>query len=85
MKIAVLDDYLGYSDRYADWGALGNGVAVFRDPIPAESLAETLARLVSQASGSGMRARSTRAVRARWPPPSGRYVTSTQEGDNLLL
>ena len=44
MKIAVLDDYLGYSDRYADWGALGNGVAVFRDPIPAESLAETLAR-----------------------------------------
>ena len=37
MKIAVLDDYLGYSDRYADWGALGNGVAVFRDPIPAES------------------------------------------------
>ena len=43
MKIAVLDDYLGYSDRYADWGALGNGVAVFRDHIPAESLAETLA------------------------------------------
>lgn len=29
-------------------------------------------RLVSQASGSGMRARSTRAVRARWPGPAGR-------------
>jgi len=43
MKIAVLDDYLGYSDRYAAWGDLGGDVSVFRDPIPAAELAATLA------------------------------------------
>lgn len=43
MKIAVLDDYLGYSARYADWGDLGGDVTVFRAPIPAAELAETLA------------------------------------------
>ncbi|MFY9244748.1 MAG: NAD(P)-dependent oxidoreductase, partial [Roseicyclus sp.] len=43
MKIAVLDDYLGYSDRYADWGDLGGDVTVFHAPIPAAELAATLA------------------------------------------
>lgn len=43
MKIAVLDDYLGYSDRFADWGDLAPGVTVFRAPIAPEALAETLA------------------------------------------
>jgi phosphoglycerate dehydrogenase-like enzyme len=43
MKIAVLDDYLGYSARYADWGDLGGDVTVFRDPIPQGELAATLA------------------------------------------
>lgn len=43
MKIAVLDDYLGYSDRYADWGDLGRDVTVFRDPIPEAELAAILA------------------------------------------
>lgn len=42
MKIAVLDDYLGLSSRFADWGALTPQVTVFRNPIPAEALAETL-------------------------------------------
>lgn len=43
MKIAVLDDYLGYSARFADWGDLGDDVTVFRAPIPAAELAATLA------------------------------------------
>ena len=43
MKIAVLDDYLGYSDRFADWGDLGADVTVFRAPIPEADLAATLA------------------------------------------
>ena len=43
MKIAVLDDYLGYSERFADWGDLGGDVTVFREPIPAHLLAATLA------------------------------------------
>lgn len=43
MKIAVLDDYLGYSRRFADWGDLGDNVTVFTDPIPEDSLADTLA------------------------------------------
>lgn len=43
MKIAVLDDYLGYSDRYADWGDLGGDMTVFHAPIPAAELAATLA------------------------------------------
>jgi phosphoglycerate dehydrogenase-like enzyme len=43
MKIAVLDDYLGYSTRFADWGDLGGDVTVFRDPIPQGELAATLA------------------------------------------
>ena len=43
MKIAVLDDYLGYSDRYAAWGDLGGDVTVFHAPIPAAELAATLA------------------------------------------
>ena len=43
MKIAVLDDYLGYSDRYADWGDLGGDVTVFHAPIPAAELSATLA------------------------------------------
>ncbi|WP_213685121.1 D-2-hydroxyacid dehydrogenase family protein [Roseicyclus sp.] len=42
MKIAVLDDYLGYSDRFADWGDLGGDVTVFRDPIPQRDLVATL-------------------------------------------
>jgi phosphoglycerate dehydrogenase-like enzyme len=42
MKIAVLDDYLGYSNRYADWGDLGGDVTVFRDPIPHGDLVATL-------------------------------------------
>jgi D-3-phosphoglycerate dehydrogenase len=43
MKIAVLDDYLGYSARFADWGALAEKVVVFTEPIPMDRLAETLA------------------------------------------
>ncbi|MBF9047527.1 D-2-hydroxyacid dehydrogenase family protein [Rhodobacterales bacterium LSUCC0031] len=43
MKIAVLDDYLGYSARFADWGDLGGDVTVFHAPIPAGELAATLA------------------------------------------
>jgi len=43
MKIAVLDDYLGYSHRFADWGDLGASVTVFTDPIPEDSLVDTLA------------------------------------------
>lgn len=43
MKIAVLDDYLGYSERFADWGDLAGGVTVFRDPIAQDALPETLA------------------------------------------
>ena len=43
MKIAVLDDYLGYSERYADWGDLGGDVTVFRAPIAPGDLATTLA------------------------------------------
>ncbi len=43
MKIAVLDDYLGYSGQYADWGPLAGEVTVFRDPIPSEELARRLA------------------------------------------
>jgi phosphoglycerate dehydrogenase-like enzyme len=43
MKIAVLDDYLGYSDRFADWGDLDADVTVFRAPIPEADLAATLA------------------------------------------
>ncbi len=42
MKIAVLDDYLGYSQRFAEWGDLAQGVTVFDAPIPAEDLADTL-------------------------------------------
>lgn len=43
MKIAVLDDYLGLSERFADWGDLARGVTVFREPLTGD-LAETLAR-----------------------------------------
>lgn len=43
MKIAVLDDYFGYSERFAQWGELAAEVTVFRDPIPKEALSETLA------------------------------------------
>jgi phosphoglycerate dehydrogenase-like enzyme len=43
MKIAVLDDYLGYSSRFCDWGDLADNVTVFSDPIPVGDRAETLA------------------------------------------
>lgn len=43
MKIAVLDDYLGYSERFAEWGNLAHKVTVFRDPIAKDTLLETLA------------------------------------------
>lgn len=43
MKIAVLDDYLGYSERFAEWGALADGVTVFREPIAQAALVKTLA------------------------------------------
>lgn len=42
MKIAVLDDYLGYSGRFADWGDLEESVTVFRAPIPPGELVDTL-------------------------------------------
>jgi len=42
MKIAVLDDYLGYSERFAEWADLAPGVTVFNSPIPPEDLADTL-------------------------------------------
>lgn len=42
MKIAVLDDYLGLSERLADWGDLARGVTVFLEPLTGD-LAETLA------------------------------------------
>jgi phosphoglycerate dehydrogenase-like enzyme len=42
MKIAVLDDYLGYSTRFADWGELDPGVTVFDAPIPQDELVATL-------------------------------------------
>ena len=43
MKIAVLDDYQGYSRRFADWGALAGGVTVFQEKIPPGDLVERLA------------------------------------------
>jgi phosphoglycerate dehydrogenase-like enzyme len=42
MKIAVLDDYLGLSEKFADWGELAPNVTVFRDPIGPEALVATL-------------------------------------------
>jgi len=42
MKIAVLDDYLDYAGRFADWGALVGNVTVFRKPIPPAELVATL-------------------------------------------
>lgn len=37
MQIAILDDYHGVAERYADWSTLGPQarVQVFRDPLPA--------------------------------------------------
>lgn len=43
MKIAVLDDYFNYSERFAQWGELADGVTVFRHPIAKEALNLTLA------------------------------------------
>lgn len=43
MKIAVLDDYLGYSRVDADWGPHAGDVTVFRDPIPTDELPKVLA------------------------------------------
>lgn len=43
MKIAVLDDYLGYSQVDADWGPLAGDVTVFREPIRKEDLPSVLA------------------------------------------
>lgn len=42
MKIAVLDDYQGYSTRFADWGELAGDVTVFSEPIPPQDLIEEL-------------------------------------------
>ena len=42
MKLAILDDYHGYADRFADWGP-GVEPTIFRDPIPAEALTDRLA------------------------------------------
>ncbi len=42
MKIAVLDDYLGLSERFAGWGDMASGVTVFRAPMTGD-LVETLA------------------------------------------
>lgn len=44
-SIAVLDDYLNASRRFADWRVLGEEtrVTVFREPIALEARAETLA------------------------------------------
>jgi len=39
----VLDDYQGYSRRFADWGALAGGVTVFQEKIPPGDLVERLA------------------------------------------
>jgi phosphoglycerate dehydrogenase-like enzyme len=43
MKIAILDDYLGYSARFCDWGDLAQAVTVFSEPILPIDLRETLA------------------------------------------
>ncbi|WP_249010461.1 D-2-hydroxyacid dehydrogenase family protein [Conexibacter sp. DBS9H8] len=43
MRIAVLDDYQGLARAMADWDRLAATVDFFGDPIPAESLAATLA------------------------------------------
>jgi phosphoglycerate dehydrogenase-like enzyme len=43
-KVAVLDDYQGRANSFADWGSLGASVEVsfFRDPIDPAELASTL-------------------------------------------
>ncbi len=43
MRIAVLDDWAGVARDMADWTRLDGTVSVFKQPIPAEALAETLA------------------------------------------
>jgi phosphoglycerate dehydrogenase-like enzyme len=43
MKIAILDDYHHHAAEYCDWGDLRAEVTIFHAPIPAETLAETLA------------------------------------------
>ena len=42
MRIAVLDDYSGYSTRFANWGDLADAVTVFREPIPPADLVRKL-------------------------------------------
>ena len=43
VKIAVLDDYQRYANRFADWGELAEGVTVFDRKIPEDELADVLA------------------------------------------